>query len=524
LRLFILSFLPVPTAKKPQKTALISVSDKTGIVSFARKLKRLGYRILSTGGTAALLRDNKVASVEVNDITSCPEMLGGRVKTLQPEVFGGILSDRSAQHAKDLKAHGIENIDLVCVNLYPFAATIAQQKVTLKQAIEKIDIGGVSLLRAAAKNHQHVLVIADPADYDRAATALKSGKLDTLPRELAVKAFRQTAGYDALIANYLGSASAASQLSYHPQQAEAVPLRYGENPHQDAVLYREPDSSYAAVAQAEILHGKELSYNNLVDAEVAWNIVADFAAQPTASVIKHACPCGVATAKTIENALQKALDADKKSPFGGIIALNRPVSPAAARVIAGMFLEVVIAPSFDTAALRILKKKKNLRLLATGGIQRKPADVEIKKVGGGLLVQRRDDSLITQKKLKIATKKAPTAKQVKDLLFAANVCKHVKSNAIVLVKDGVTVGIGAGQTARVDAVEIAVAKAGTRASGAVMASDAFFPFADGLTAGTAAGIAAVIHPGGSIRDAEVERAADKANISMIYSGIRGFKH
>lgn len=509
------------TSSKPQKTALLSVSDKTGIVAFAKKLKKLDYRILSTGGTAALLRDNKVSVIEVNDITSCPEMLGGRVKTLQPEIFGGILSDRSAKHARDLKAHGIENIDLVCVNLYPFAATIAQPNVTLKQAIEKIDIGGVSLLRAAAKNHAHVLVVADPADYDRTAAALKTKKLSTLPRELAVKAFQQTAGYDALIAQYLGSE--ADALSYHHHHAETVPLRYGENPHQEAVLYREPENDYAGVAHAKVLQGKELSYNNLVDAEVAWNIVADFTA-PTASVIKHACPCGVATHAKIDTALARALDADKKSPFGGIIALNRPVSAAAAKIIATLFLEVIIAPSFHPAALRTLKKKVNLRLLAMGSTKRKPADIDIKKIGGGLLVQRRDDSLIEQKQLKIVTKKTPTAKQARDLLFAANVCKHVKSNAIVLVKDGVTVGIGAGQTSRVDAVEIAVDKAGTRASGAVMASDAFFPFADGLTAGTAAGVAAVIHPGGSIRDAEVIKAADAANISMAYSGVRGFKH
>lgn len=505
------------------QTALISVSDKTGIVEFAAGLVKLGFRILSTGGTAALLRKNKLPVTDVADVTGFPEILGGRVKTLHPKVFGGILADSSAAHAAELRTHEIGAIDLVCVNLYPFAETIAQPKITLAKAIEEIDIGGVSLLRAAAKNFERVLVVSKADQYAEALSALANPKLPkeeraALYRRYAAAAFAVTTKYDGMIASYLGG-----ETYFTPIFEQAKPLRYGENPHQSALLYRDPDRSFSGVTSADVLQGKELSYNNLVDADVAWQLVADFTA-PTASVIKHACPCGAATAKTIDAALHLALEADKKSPFGGIIAVNRPFTKSLAERTASLFLELIIAPSFEPAALKILAQKKNLRLLAIGTKPRKVNDMEMKRISGGLLMQTRDDRIVTAVDLRVVTKRAPTKAQIADLLFAANVCKHVKSNAIVLAKAGATVGIGAGQTARVDAAEIAIAKAGTRVHDAVLASDAFFPFADGVAVAAAAGITAIIQPGGSIRDSEVIAAADLANIAMVFSGVRAFRH
>ncbi len=503
---------------KLKKTALISVSDKSGILEFARGLRKLGYEIISTGGTYAHLQKNKVEAKKVEDLTNFPEILGGRVKTLHPKIFGGILAKSEPKHASDLKKHTIPKIDLVCVNLYPFAKTIAKNGVKLAEAVEQIDIGGVSLLRAAAKNFERVVVVSDAGKYDEILDKLKQGMKIGDRKELASKAFSETQKYDFLIAKYLdGDDFALPQFEFQKQ------LRYGENPHQEAFLFHEVGNEKACIANAKVLGGKELSFNNLMDADYAIRIPFDFK-QPTVAIIKHANPCGVATSGKIEDALAKALDADKKSPFGGIIALNKGVNKACAEIIKPLFMEVVIAPSFDEAALEILSKKKNLRLLEVGDLAKDESEIDLKKIGGGVLVQKRDLRVVNEKDLNVVSKKPPTAQQLQDLIFAANVCKHAKSNAIVIAKDGVAVGIGAGQTARVDAVEIAVAKAGTRASGSVLASDAFFPFADGVEAATKMGITAIIHPGGSIRDAEVITAADAANVAMVFSGVRGFKH
>jgi len=520
----------VPSSMK--KTALISVSDKSGILEFARGLKKLGYDIISTGGTFEHLRKNKVEVKKVEDLTGFPEILGGRVKTLHPKVFGGILAKDDSKHSKDLKAHAIPKIDLVCVNLYPFAKTIEKENVKLAgaavggaglepvelaEAVEQIDIGGVSLLRAAAKNFERVVVVADPEKYAEVLDSLKKGMKADERKKLASEAFAETQKYDALISNYLGGESPIPQFELQKK------LRYGENPHQEAFLFHEIGNSKACIANAEVLGGKELSFNNMMDADYAIRIPFDFR-QPAVAVIKHANPCGVAVSGKIEDALAKALNADKKSPFGGIIALNKVVNKKCAEIIKPLFMEVIVAPSFDKNALEILSKKKNLRLLAIGDLERDPDEIDLKKIGGGVLVQKRDLKVVNEKNLKVATKRPPSAQQIKDLIFAANVCKHAKSNAIVIAKDGVAVGIGAGQTARVDAVEIAVAKAGTRASGSVLASDAFFPFADGVEAAVKAGITAIIQPGGSIRDEEVIAAADAANVAMVFSGVRGFKH
>ncbi len=499
------------------KTALLSVADKTDIVSFARQLKKLNYNIISTGGTAALLRKHKVAVTEVANLTSFPEILGGRVKTLHPAVFGGILATGSKSHTAELKKHGLTKIDLVCVNLYPFAETIAKPQVKLAEAVEEIDIGGVSLLRAAAKNFDRVTVVSRPDQYTEVAKSLKTGIQTAERRILAAAAFAQTAKYDGLITGYLGG-----EQYFTPIYEQAKRLRYGENPHQAAILYREPNDG-TGVANAKVLQGKELSFNNLVDAEVALRIVGDFVT-PTAAVIKHACPCGIASHTQIGAALTRALAADKKSPFGGIIALNRTVTKTIAEIIRPLFIEVVLAPSFDRAALKILSQKKNLRLLALGDLKSDPNCIEVKKVSGGLLVQSCDQRIVTAKDFKVATRRPPTKQEITDLVFAANAVKHAKSNAIVLVKDRVTVAIGAGQTARVDAVEIAIAKAGTRVSGSVLASDAFFPFADSVETAARAGVTAIVQPGGSIRDDEVIKAANAANIAMVFTGIRSFRH
>lgn len=509
--------MPKAKSAPTQKTALLSVSDKTGIVEFARGLTRLGYRLLSTGGTAALLRANKLAVIEVADVTGFPEILGGRVKTLHPAVFGGILSDGSRAHAAELQKHGITSIEVICVNLYPFAEAVADPKTTLAEAVEEIDIGGVSLLRAAAKNFARVAVVSKPSQYATVLAQLKKGQTAEERRQLAAAAFAQTAKYDGLITGYLGG-----EQYFTPIFEGAQRLRYGENPHQAAVLYREPDAR-PGVANAAVLQGKPLSFNNLVDADVALKLVADFTT-PTAAVIKHANPCGVATKKTIAEALTAALDADKKSPFGGIIALNRPVDAATAKIIAPFFMELVIAPSFDAAARRILAKKVNLRLLAVGAIHADPAETEVKKVSGGLLVQTVDFAVPSKKDLKLVTQKPANARDTADLLFAMTVVKHVKSNAIVLARDGVTVGICGGQTSRVDAAAIAAARAGSRASGAVAASDAFFPFSDTVDVLARAGVAAIIQPGGSLRDDESIAAADRANVAMVFTGVRSFRH
>ncbi|MCF7836821.1 bifunctional phosphoribosylaminoimidazolecarboxamide formyltransferase/IMP cyclohydrolase [Candidatus Gracilibacteria bacterium] len=500
-----------------QKTALISVSDKTGLAEFARGLVKLNFTILSTGGTFDFLQKNKIAARKVEDLTGSPEILGGRVKTLHPKVFGGILAKNEAKHSTELQKHAIPKIDLVCVNLYPFQKTIEKKGAQECEAIEQIDIGGVSLLRAAAKNFERVVVVSHPKKYADVLDELQKGISKEYRKKLAALTFEETHRYDALISNFLGSENPVPAFEFQNK------LRYGENPHQEAFLYHEIGNSKATLANAKVLQGKELSFNNLVDSDFAIRIPFEFS-QPAVAIIKHANPCGVAVSGKIEDALGKALNADKKSPFGGIIALNRSVNKACAETIKPFFMEVVIAPKFEKAALKILSQKKNLRLLEIGDFQNDSSEIDLKKISGGVLSQRRDTRVVTEKDLKVVSKKPPTAQQIEDLIFAANVCKHAKSNAIVLAKNGVAVGIGAGQTARVDAVEIAVAKAGTRASDSVLASDAFFPFADGVEAATQAGIRAIIHPGGSIRDKEVIAAADAANVAMVFSGVRGFKH
>ncbi|MFH0776572.1 MAG: bifunctional phosphoribosylaminoimidazolecarboxamide formyltransferase/IMP cyclohydrolase [Patescibacteria group bacterium] len=500
-----------------QKTALISVSDKTGLAEFAAGLKKLKFEILSTGGTFDFLRKNKITATRVEDITEFPEILGGRVKTLHPKIFGGILARDSKSDSAELAKFKIPKIDLVCVNLYPFEKTIAQKNVKFADAIENIDIGGVSLIRAAAKNFESVAVVSNPNQYSEILAKLKNGLTKSDRQKLAADAFAATQKYDALIANFLEAEGEMPVFEFQKQ------LRYGENPHQSAQLFHEIGNRKATIANAEVLGGKELSFNNLMDADFAIRIPFDFA-RPTAAIIKHANPCGVASDADISGALEKALNADKKSPFGGIIALNRPVDKKCAEIIQPLFMEVIIAPSFAKDALALLQKKKNLRLLAIGDFANDPDELDFKKIGGGVLVQKRDVKIVVEKDLKIATKKPPTKQQIADLIFAAKVCKHAKSNAIVIAKNEVAVGIGAGQTARVDAVEIAIAKAGTRVSGAVLASDAFFPFDDSVQAAAKAGIAAIIQPGGSIRDADSIIAADRANVAMVFSGVRGFKH
>jgi len=509
----------IPLAFHPvlKKTALISVSDKTGLAEFARGLLKLNFTILSTGGTFEFLQKNKVKVKKVEDLTQFPEILGGRVKTLHPKIFGGILAKDSQSHAKELQAHEIPKIDLVCVNLYPFAKTIQKRGVQEQEAIEQIDIGGVTLLRAAAKNFERVVVVSSPEKYEDVLKKLKRGFKLEERKQLAAATFAETQKYDYLISRFLGDENPL------PIYESGKKLRYGENPHQEAFLFHETANQKACLAKAKILGGKELSFNNLMDADFAIRVPFDFA-KPTVAIIKHANPCGVATDEKIEEALQKALDADKKSPFGGIIALNRAVNKNCAEIIKPLFMEVVIAPKFEKAALVVLAKKKNLRLLEVGNFQNDANEIDLKKISGGVLLQKRDTRVISKKDLKVVSKKPPTQQQIEDLIFAANVCKHAKSNAIVLVSNGITVGIGAGQTARVDAVEIAVAKAGSGASGSVLASDAFFPFADGVEAAAKAGVVAIIHPGGSIRDAEVIAAADAANVAMVFSGVRGFKH
>ena len=500
-----------------KKIALISVSDKTGLAEFARGLAKINFKILSTGGTFDFLRRNKIAATRVEDITQFPEILGGRVKTLHPKIFGGILARDSKKDSAELARFDIPKIDLVAVNLYPFEKTIAQKKVRFENAIENIDIGGVALLRAAAKNFASVVVISNPEKYSAVLEKLKKGISKIERQKLAAESFAETQKYDAAIANFLGAEGGLPVFEFQKN------LRYGENPHQSASLFHEIGNSSSCLANAEILGGKELSFNNLVDADFAIRIPFDFK-KPTAAIIKHANPCGVASDSAISGALEKALGADKKSPFGGIIAVNRPVDRQCAELIRNIFLELVIAPSFEKDAFAILRKKKNLRLLAIGDFKNDPDELDFKKIGGGVLVQKRDTRIVDAKNLKIATKRPPTAGQISDLIFAAKVCKHAKSNSIVVAKNGVAVGIGAGQTARVDAVEIALAKAGTRASGAVLASDAFFPFPDSVEVAAKNGIAAIIQPGGSIRDSESIAAADRENVAMVFSGVRGFKH
>ncbi len=505
----------------PVKRALLSVSDKTGIVEFGRALVEAGVDLISSGGTAAALRDAGVPVTPVPEVTGAPEILGGRVKTLHPKIHGGILADRrDPDHVAQLEEQGIEPIDLVVCNLYPFERTIETDAVLEEEAVEQIDIGGPAMVRAAAKNFSSVTVVVNPKRYGTIMDEIRtSGEVsDQTRRRLALEAFQHTAMYDTAIARWLSRGDELPERLVFGAD-KVIELRYGENPHQRAAFYRDLGSP-KGLAAAEQLHGKELSYNNILDTDAAWKLANEFD-QPAAAIIKHSNPCGVAIASTVEEAYRRALECDRTSAFGGIIALNRPCDGATAAAIAEIFTEVVIAPGFDSDALEALASKKNLRLLRAG--TELTPELEVRKVAGGLLIQSpdvRDPALDP----KVVTKAQPTQQQWIDLRFAWIVVKHVKSNAIVFATDGVAVGVGAGQMSRVEATELAAKRAAGRAQGAACASDAFFPFRDGLDAAVAAGAGAVIQPGGSVRDDEVIAAADEHGIPMVFTGRRHFRH
>jgi len=516
--------------------ALISVSDKTGIADLARNLHTLGVEILSTGGTAQLLAGAGVPVVEVSDFTGFPEMMDGRVKTLHPKIHGGILGRRDTDAAV-MAANGILPIDLVVVNLYPFEQTVARPDCDLSTAIENIDIGGPTLLRAAAKNHAAVTVVVDSADYPLLLDELRANRNAVSPATrytLAVKAFEHTARYDGAIANYLGAIDAAGERAEFPrtlnlQFRRVQAMRYGENPHQRAAFYVEQTPHEASVATARQLQGKELSYNNVADTDAALECVKSFTEGPACVIVKHANPCGVALGAGPLEAYDRAFRTDPTSAFGGIIAFNRPLDAATARaIIERQFVEVIIAPAVEPDALPVLAGKKNVRVLECGAWTDGPLPMlDFKRVNGGLLVQDRDLGRISAKALKVVTRRAPTAREQQDLLFAWRVGKFVKSNAIVYCRDGMTIGVGAGQMSRVYSARVAALKAadeGLRVAGSVMASDAFFPFRDGIDQAAEAGIVAVIQPGGSMRDEEVIAAADEHGIAMVFTGMRHFRH
>ena len=522
--------------------ALISVSDKRGVLDLARALSTMDVKLLSTGGTAKLLRDAGLAVTDVSDHTGFPEMLDGRVKTLHPKVHGGILGRRDLpEHLSTMLAHGISPIDLVIVNLYPFRETVAKPGCTLDDAIENIDIGGPAMVRAAAKNHGNeqdgVGIVTDPDDYAAIVEELKVGnhKLSYKTRfALAKKAFVHTARYDSAIANWLTSLDEENKPGTFPDRLQLAfdkveTLRYGENPHQQAAFYRETAPVAGSIACYQQLQGKELSYNNIADADAAWECVKAFDAsmgELACVIVKHANPCGVAIGATPLEAYRKAFSTDPTSAFGGIIAFNTAIDKAAAEAIAGQFAEVILAPAVTAEAQAIFAAKQNLRVL-TLPLGRNEGALDFKRVGGGLLVQSADEARITPAAIKVVTKRAPTATEMHDLLFAWRVAKYVKSNAIVFCKDGMTVGVGAGQMSRVDSARIAAIKAenaGLTVKGAVVASDAFFPFRDGLDVLAQAGATAVIQPGGSMRDAEVIAAADEQGVAMVVTGFRHFRH
>lgn len=503
--------------------ALISVSDKTGLKEFAQGLAKLGWEIVSTGGTFKFLKEAGIKKLKkVEDLTEFPEIMDGRVKTLHPKIFGGILADRSKpSHLADAKKNKIELIDLVVCNLYPFAETVAKPNVSTEEAIENIDIGGVSLIRAAAKNYESVLIIVNPGDYDEVLRQLMADDLRDLKKKLFQGAFEHTAIYDRTIADYFSD----SQNINLPLE-KISDLRYGENPHQQASWYKEPGFTGSGIVNAQILHGKELSYNNILDADGALALIKEFD-QPAAAVIKHTNPCGCAVSEDITDAFVKAYAADSLSAFGGVIAINRPCTVKIAEEINKVFAELVIAPEFEDEALNILKRKKNIRLIKAGDLGVKVQSSRIKdyrKLFGGWLEQDYNTHQLSAKDFKVVTKKSPDSQTIKDLLFAWQVVKHVKSNAIVLVKDGVTIGIGAGQMSRVESVEIAIKKAGDKIKGCVCASDAFFPFRDSIDKLAQFGVQSIVQPGGSIKDDEVIASADEKGLCMVFTGVRAFKH
>jgi phosphoribosylaminoimidazolecarboxamide formyltransferase / IMP cyclohydrolase len=540
------------------RRALISVSDKTRVVNFARELKAFGVEIISTGGTAKALRDAGVEVSDVSDLTGFPEMMDGRLKTLHPRIHGGLLSVRdNPEHEAAMRDHGIEPIDMVVINLYPFEETIARDDVTLEEAVEQIDIGGPAMIRSAAKNFEGVAVLSSPRDYPNVISEMKSkeGKLSLATRKLlAEQAFATTGIYDARILSFLQSSSAPSgsvalaggggdECTFTLQHlasslneiTESFPdrgflvlqkrgdLRYGENPHQRATLY--DTAQTCGVADAELLSGKEMSFNNYVDADAAWQLVCDFD-ELACATIKHTNPAGVALGESTEDAYRRALATDPTSAFGGIVAFNQKVNEAAARAVIEIFTEVIIAPDFEPAALEILKTKKNLRVLRPLNLAtpEQSQGLEYKQISGGMLVQTHDTLRLKREDLKVVTKRKPTEDEIKDLLFAWTVCKHTKSNAIVYARDGQTVGVGAGQMSRIDSVKLGAMRAQLPIKDTVLASDAFFPFRDGIDEAAKHGITAVIQPGGSVRDAEVIAAADEHGLAMVFTGIRHFKH
>ena len=524
----------------PVRRALISLSDKSGLAELAAGLARHDVEIVSTGGTAAKLREAGADVRDISDLTGFPEMMDGRVKTLHPKVHGGLLGVRdNPDHAAAMAEHGIAPIDLVVVNLYPFLSTV-MSGADRDTIIENIDIGGPSMVRSAAKNHGHVAIVTDPADYAALFEQLDANGGTTLEfrKKLAAKAFALTAAYDSSISQWFAFADQGERWpeSWTRASTLKMPLRYGENPHQQAALYLPVGPAARGVAQAEQVQGKELSYNNLNDANAALELVAEFReGPPTVVIVKHANPCGVATRERLLDAWHEALACDSVSAFGGIVAVNRPLDAATAQAITEIFTEVVVAPEADDEAKAIFAKKKNLRLLLTGELP-DPArgGQTIAVIAGGILVQDRDNGVVARDELKVVTKRQPTEQELKDCLFAWAVAKHVKSNAIVYAKDGVTAGIGAGQMNRRDSARIAAIRAreaaeangwpAPRTVGSAVASDAFFPFADGLLAAAEAGATAVIQPGGSIRDDEVIAAADEAGLTMVFTGMRHFRH
>ena len=510
-----------------KKRALLSVSDKSGILEFAQELEKMGYELLSTGGTKKFLEENGVSITAVDEVTKFPEILGGRVKTLHPLVHGGLLAKHDdAEHQSQMAENGISPIDIVCVNLYPFRETIAKPDVTVDDAIENIDIGGPTMLRSAAKNHAYVTVIVDATDYPAVLTELHKDRATTLEtrRRLAAKVFRHTAAYDSYISNYLTDLTGEEYpdqltLTYELSQT----LRYGENPHQKAAFYRSPLGSDFSIANANQLHGKELSYNNIQDANAALQIIKEFK-MPAAVAVKHMNPCGVGTGETIADAFKKAYEADSTSIFGGIVALNREVDAETAKQLATIFLEIIIAPAFSDEAIEVLTQKKNIRLLTI------PFDSTVKDkwntvtVEGGLLIQQPDVYGYEDADIQIATDRQPTASELEALKLGWSVVKHVKSNAIVVCNSEMTLGIGAGQMNRVGSAKIALEQAGEAAQGAIMASDAFFPMSDTVEAAAQAGIKAIIQPGGSKKDQDSIDKANEYGIAMVFTGVRHFKH
>lgn len=528
------------------RRALMSVSDKTGIVDFARELKRFGVEIISTGGTASALREAGIEVRDVSDVTGFPEMMDGRVKTLHPKIHGGLLGVRNnSAHQSAMQKHGIEPIDMVVINLYPFEQTIAREGATLEDAIEQIDIGGPAMIRSAAKNFQDVAVITSPDMYRETVDRLKThdGSLTLESRlQMANLAFIETATYDSNIWSYLlpiafPSQSTASAMN-EPSRSEVempdvdsvylakrVDLRYGENPHQQAALYKidalEPATA-KGIGTADLLSGKEMSFNNYVDADAAWQLVCDFD-ELACAIIKHTNPAGVGLGTSAEEAYRRAFAADPLSAFGGIVAFNRTVDKAAAKAVVEIFTEVIIAPDYEASCLEILKGKKNLRVLRVPE-SRSQSELEYKHISGGMLAQTRDTHKLQREDLKVVTKRQPSEAEIQALIFAWTVCKHTKSNAIVYAREGQTVGVGAGQMSRVDSVKLGAMRAQLPVKGSVLASDAFFPFRDGIDEAAGHGITAVIQPGGSMRDAEVIAAADEHGLAMVFTGVRHFKH